>query len=76
MAKKPTFTVGIEEEYLLVDKETCGPAVDPPCNAQRDVCAPGIGRADSCLIANGPAAMPGRLCVSRPKYRGPRYCGS
>ncbi len=30
MANKPTFTVGIEEEYLLVDKETRGLAVDPP----------------------------------------------
>ena len=26
----PTFTIGIEEEYLLVDKETRGLVVDPP----------------------------------------------
>ena len=30
MTKKPTFSVGIEEEYLLVDKETRGLAVDLP----------------------------------------------
>ncbi len=27
---EPSFTLGIEEEYLLVDKETRGLAVDPP----------------------------------------------
>ncbi len=27
---EPTFTLGVEEEYLLVDKETRGLAVDPP----------------------------------------------
>ena len=27
---KPEFTLGVEEEYLLVDKETRGLAVDPP----------------------------------------------
>lgn len=29
-AKEPTFTIGVEEEYLLVDKETRGLVVDPP----------------------------------------------
>lgn len=29
-ANEPTFTLGIEEEYLLVDKETRGLVVDPP----------------------------------------------
>jgi carboxylate-amine ligase len=28
--KKPEFTLGVEEEYLLVDKETRGLAIDPP----------------------------------------------
>jgi len=28
--KEPTFTMGVEEEYLLVDKETRGLAIDPP----------------------------------------------
>jgi carboxylate-amine ligase len=28
--KEPTFTIGVEEEYLLVDKETRGLVVDPP----------------------------------------------
>ena len=28
MTKKPTFTVGIEEEYLLVNQKTRGLAVD------------------------------------------------
>ena len=28
--KEPEFTLGVEEEYLLVDKETRGLAVDPP----------------------------------------------
>ena len=27
---KPEFTLGVEEEYLLVDKETRGLAIDPP----------------------------------------------
>lgn len=29
-ANEPSFTMGIEEEYLLVDKETRGLVVDPP----------------------------------------------
>ena len=28
--KEPPFTIGVEEEYLLVDKETRGLVVDPP----------------------------------------------
>jgi carboxylate-amine ligase len=28
--KQPEFTIGVEEEYLLVDKETRGLVVDPP----------------------------------------------
>ncbi|MBT8082644.1 MAG: carboxylate-amine ligase [Gammaproteobacteria bacterium] len=28
--KEPSFTLGIEEEYLLVDKETRGLVIDPP----------------------------------------------
>jgi glutamate---cysteine ligase / carboxylate-amine ligase len=28
--KEPQFTIGVEEEYLLVDKETRGLVVDPP----------------------------------------------
>ena len=27
---EPSFTIGIEEEYLLVDPETRGLAIDPP----------------------------------------------
>ena len=27
---KPEFTIGVEEEYLLVDKETRALIVDPP----------------------------------------------
>ena len=27
---KPEFTMGVEEEYLLVDKESRGLVVDPP----------------------------------------------
>ena len=34
--KKPTFTLGVEEEYLLVDKETRGLAVDPPKSLIRE----------------------------------------
>ncbi len=30
MKKEPPFTIGVEEEYLLVDKETRGLVVDPP----------------------------------------------
>ena len=30
MRNEPQFTLGVEEEYLLVDKETRGLAVDPP----------------------------------------------
>ena len=33
---KPTFTLGVEEEYLLVDKETRGLAVDPPKSLIRE----------------------------------------
>jgi carboxylate-amine ligase len=28
--KEPSFTLGVEEEYLLVDKETRGLVIDPP----------------------------------------------
>ncbi len=34
-AKTPSFTVGIEEEYLLVDRETRALAVDPPEDLMR-----------------------------------------
>ena len=27
---EPSFTIGIEEEYLLVDKETRGLVIEPP----------------------------------------------
>ena len=30
MLKEPEFTLGVEEEYLLVDKETRALVVDPP----------------------------------------------
>ncbi len=32
LAKAPEFTIGVEEEYLLVDKETRGLVVDPPAS--------------------------------------------
>ena len=28
--KEPSFTLGVEEEYLLVDKETRSLVIDPP----------------------------------------------
>jgi carboxylate-amine ligase len=36
MVKEPTFTVGIEEEYLLVNKETRDLVVDPPTSIMAD----------------------------------------
>jgi carboxylate-amine ligase len=30
MASKPAFTIGIEEEYLLVDRQTRDVVSDPP----------------------------------------------
>ncbi len=36
MVKEPTFTVGIEEEYLLVNKETRDLVVDPPASIMDD----------------------------------------
>jgi carboxylate-amine ligase len=30
MAREPAFTIGVEEEYLLVDKETRALVIDPP----------------------------------------------
>jgi carboxylate-amine ligase len=33
---EPTFTLGVEEEYLLVDKETRGLVVDPPKSLLRE----------------------------------------
>jgi carboxylate-amine ligase len=35
-AQEPPFTVGIEEEYLLVDLETCDVASDPPPQLLRE----------------------------------------
>ena len=32
ITKEPEFTLGVEEEYLLVDKETRGLVVDPPAS--------------------------------------------
>ena len=32
MMQKPSFTLGIEEEYLLVDLETLDLAIDPPAS--------------------------------------------
>ena len=33
---EPSFTIGIEEEYLLVDKKTRALAVDPPESMLRE----------------------------------------
>lgn len=43
--KEPAFTIGIEEEYLLVDKETRGLVVDPPQTLMaeaEEVCGPQV----------------------------------
>ena len=34
--KEPAFTIGVEEEYLLVDKETRGLVVDPPATLMQE----------------------------------------
>ncbi len=39
---EPSFTIGIEEEYLLVDKESRDLAADPPKELMRD-CADALG---------------------------------
>ncbi len=44
-AKEPTFTIGVEEEYLLVDKETRGLVVDPPSTLMaeaEELCGPQV----------------------------------
>ena len=40
---EPTFTIGIEEEYLLVDKETRRLVVDPPKVKAEDEILSGAG---------------------------------
>jgi carboxylate-amine ligase len=42
-AAQPTFTVGLEEEYLLVDKKTRDLAVDPPAAFMAD-CRAALGK--------------------------------
>ncbi|MHA1559538.1 MAG: YbdK family carboxylate-amine ligase, partial [Alphaproteobacteria bacterium] len=42
MSDDPTFTVGIEEEYLLVDRETRDLVADPPAGLMRD-CEKALG---------------------------------
>ena len=37
MANEPSFTIGIEEEYLLVDQETRNLAADPPSNMLAEI---------------------------------------
>src|SRR5689334_14321638 len=39
---RPTFTIGIEEEYLLVDKETRELVIDPPAGLMAD-CKAALG---------------------------------
>ncbi|MEE8293046.1 MAG: glutamate-cysteine ligase family protein, partial [Kiloniellales bacterium] len=34
--QEPSFTIGIEEEYLLVDKETRALVVDPPDSLMKE----------------------------------------
>ena len=43
-AREPPFTVGIEEEYLLVDLETCDLCADPPPQLLRECSELGGGR--------------------------------
>lgn len=42
-AAQPTFTIGLEEEYLLVDKRTGDLAVDPPADFMAD-CKAALGK--------------------------------
>jgi carboxylate-amine ligase len=41
---EPSFTVGIEEEYLLVDRETCDLSSDPPAQLLRECSERGAGQ--------------------------------
>jgi len=41
---EPSFTVGIEEEYLLVDRETCDLSSDPPPQLLRECSERGAGQ--------------------------------
>lgn len=43
-AREPPFTVGIEEEYLLVDRETLDVASDPPAELLKALSGRGGGR--------------------------------
>lgn len=43
--KEPTFTIGVEEEYLLVDKETRSLVIDPPATLMAEAeekCGPQV----------------------------------
>ncbi len=42
LTKEPSFTIGVEEEYLLVDKETRDLVVDPPAGLMKD-CEKALG---------------------------------
>ena len=52
---KPSFTVGIEEEYLLVDLETLDLANDPPASLLEEC----RDRCPSCADRDGRAGSPG-----------------
>ena len=43
-AREPPFTVGIQEEYLLVDRDSCDVCSDPPAQLLRECAELGAGR--------------------------------
>ena len=45
-ADEPSFTVGIEEEYLLVDVDSRDVSADPPAQLIRECTERGAGQVD------------------------------
>ncbi len=67
MTNEPSFTIGIEEEYLLVDKETRDLVTDPPAGLMAD-CETGARRPGQ----PGVPALPDRDRHARSAARSPR----
>ena len=58
---EPKFTMGIEEEYLLVDRDTRALVVDPPANLMSE-CEAVLGEQVSCELLQSQIEIGTKVC--------------
>ena len=60
---EPKFTMGIEEEYLLVDRDTRALVVDPPANLMSE-CEAVLGEQVSCELLQSQIEIGTKVCTN------------